>query len=95
MISMQELLSRMDNLKATLSEQEVYELRLDDSDDVRRPGYIVKQAHAQWSEVDGQVMWDDFQSEQWPTLAKAKERYEARRRSLAEQGFTCSDMDLL
>lgn len=91
---MQEILSNTDDPKTPLSEQEFYELRLDDSDDIWRPGYDVRQSHAQWSEIDQQVIWDNCESERLPTLEKAKERYEARRRALAVRGFANSDMDL-
>ena len=72
-IVMQELLSKADDSKIPLSEQEFYELRLDDSTDIWRPGFIVKQAYAQWSEIDRQIMWDEFESERLPTLEEAKE----------------------
>ena len=91
---MQELLSKADDPKIPLSEQEFYELRLDDSTDNWRPGVLVKQAHAQWSEIDRQIMWDEFESERLPTLEEAKERYEARRLALFQRGFIHSDMDL-
>jgi hypothetical protein len=91
---MQKLLSKTDDPKTPLSEQEFYELRLEDSDDIRRPGFIVKQAHAQWSEIDRNIMWDDFESERLPTLEEAKGRYEARRLALVEKGFIYSDMEL-
>jgi hypothetical protein len=90
---MQELFSKIDDPKAPLREQEFYELRLDDSNDIWRPGFIVKQAHAQWSEIDRQIMWDDFQSEQLLTLEEAEERYESRKIALAQKGFVYSDMD--
>jgi hypothetical protein len=61
---MKEVLSRTNDLKTPLRDQEFYELRLDDSDDIWKPGYFVKQAHAQWSEIDGQIMWDGFDFEQ-------------------------------
>ena len=93
-IFMQELLSKADDRKIPLSEQEFYELRLDDSTDIWRPGFIVKEAHAQWSEIDRQIMWDDLESERLPTLEEAKERYEARRLALFQRGFIHSDMDL-
>ena len=91
---MQEVLSRTDDPEIPLRDQEFYELRLDDSDDIWKPGYFVKQAHAQWSEIDQQIMWDGFDFEQCATLEKAKERYAARRLALAEEGFIYSDMDM-
>jgi len=55
--------------------------------------YCVRQAHAQWSAVDGQVMWDDEQVEHFWILNEAKRRYAERRFSLGEKGFIYSDMD--
>jgi hypothetical protein len=93
--AMQELLSKADDPKISLSEQEFYELRLDDSADIWRPHFIVKQAHARWTEVDRQIMWDELESDRLPTLEEAKERYEARRLALFQRGFIYSDMDLI
>jgi len=95
MDAMQEVLSRTVDPKVPLKGQEFYELRIDDSDDVWRPGFVVSEAHAQWSEIDQQIMWDETESERCPTYENAQERYEARRRALAEKGFIYSDMDPL
>ena len=65
------------------------------SDDAWRPGFVVKQSHAAWSEIDKQTMWDDIESERWPTLRKARGRCEARRNALRSAGFDHSDMELL
>lgn len=92
---MQEVLSRNIDPKAPLSGQEFYELRIDDSDDVWRPGFVVVQAHAQWSEIDRQIMWDEPESEQCYTYAHAQKVYAARRQALAQKGFIYSDMDPL
>jgi hypothetical protein len=93
--AMQELLSRPDDSTRFLKGREFYELRIDDSNDGLRPSFIVVQTHAKWSEIEGQIVWETPESERWPTLAKAKERYVARRRTLGENGFTESDMDIL
>jgi hypothetical protein len=95
MDGVQEVLSRTVDPKAPLKGQEFYELRLDDSDDIWRPGFIVTQAHAKWSEINQQVIWDETESEQCLTYDHAKQRYEARRLALAQQGFLYSDMDPL
>jgi hypothetical protein len=91
---MQELLSKTDDPQKPLSEREFYQLRLEDSDDIWRPGFIVKQAHAQWSEIDRDILWDDFESERLSTLEEVKGRYEARKLALVEKGFIYSDMEL-
>lgn len=93
-LAMQEILSRTGDAKAPLRDQEFYELRLEDSDDIWRPGFIVKQTRAQWSEIDQQIMWEEPEWERWPTLKKANEKYEARRQALIAKGFIHSNMDL-
>jgi len=55
---------------------------------------VVREAHAQWHEECGQVVWDEAETEILPTLEHAKERYAKRRRALCERGFIYSDMDL-
>ena len=95
MDAMQEVLSKTVDPKAPLEDQEFYELRIDDSDDVWRPGFVVIQTHAQWSEIDLQVMWDEPETERCFTYEHAKKQYETRRLALTEMGFIYSDMDPL
>ena len=90
---LQEVLSKPGAETQPLAEQEFYELSIEESDDIWRPGFIVKQTHAQWSEIDGQVMWEEPKWERWPTLKKAKEKCEEWRKALATKRFTQSDMD--
>jgi hypothetical protein len=90
---MQEVLSKPGTDTLPLAEQEFYELCIEESDDVFRPGFVVKLTRAQWSEIDGQVMWEEPEWERWPTLKKAKEKCEERRKALAAKGFTQSDLD--
>lgn len=90
---MQEVFSRTDDSGIPLGDQEFYELRLSDSDDIWRPGYIVMQSRATWSELDGQMMRDEIEIERLPTLERAEGRYAARRLVLTERGFGISDMD--
>ena len=90
---LQEVLSKPGTETLPLAEQEFYELCIEESDDAFRPGFIVKQSRAQWSEIDGQVIWEEPEWERWPTLKKADERCEEWRRALAAKGFTQSDMD--
>jgi len=91
---MQEVLSKTDDSKAPLRGQEFYELRLYDSKSAGMPVYCVREAHAEWSDVDGQIMWDKEQVQSFVTHQEAEERYAARRLALAELGFIYSDMDL-
>ena len=90
---LQEVLSKADAESGPLVEQEFYELCIEESDDPFRPGFIVKQTLAQWSEIDGQVMWEEPEWERWPTLKKAEERSEEWKKALAAKGFTQSDLD--
>ena len=91
---LQEVLSKPGAETLPLAEQEFYELCIEESDDVFRPGFIVKKTRAQWSEIDRQVMWEDPEWARWPTLKKAQERCEEWRKALAAKGFTQSLMDL-
>lgn len=89
----QEVLAKPGYETLSLAEQEFYELRLDDLDDLGRRRFFVKQAHIQWSEIDQQMMWDIPPAESFPTLAQAEARYESRRKALVKMGFSQSDMD--
>ena len=89
----QEILSRPDNSKKPIRDQEFYELRINDWTESWQPGYAVIQWRTKWSEVDQQFMWEDEQAEHWPTLDCAKNRYERRLRELKKRGFVHSDMD--
>ena len=90
---MQELLARNDSRRAPLNEQEFYELRLDEIGVGVRARFSVGQAHVSWSEGDGQIMWDDFQNDEFDRLEDARKRYESRRATLVQKGFIHSDLD--
>jgi hypothetical protein len=90
---LQEILSKPGAEIRPLVEQEFFELCIEESDDVFRPGFVVKLTRAQWSEVDRQVMWEEPEWERWPTLKTAKEKCERWRKTLAAKGFSQSDMD--
>ncbi len=89
---MQELLSKTPNPDTVLENQEYYELRLEESNNSQL-GYIVKQSHCQWSQIDGQMMWDDYEEERCSSLRVAEKAYEARRLALVQKGFLYSDTD--
>ena len=57
--------------------------------------YAVRQCHAEWSEIDRQIMWGSDEVEYFWILAEAERRYEERKAALAEKGFIYSDADLL
>jgi hypothetical protein len=90
---LQEVLSKPGTEALPLAEQEFHELCIEESDDIWRPGFIVKHTRAQWSEIDRQVMWEGSEWERWPTLKKANERCEEWRKALAAKGFTQSNLD--
>jgi hypothetical protein len=91
---MQEVLSKPGYEKLPLSEQEFFELRIEDSEDGSPQGFVVKQTHALWSEIDQRFLWRDPEWEHLPTIEQAQERYQARLQALRAKGFTQSDMDL-
>lgn len=90
---MQEVLSKPVKGRTRIQEQEFYELSLLDTPNQLGTQYSVRQAHAQWSEVDRQVMRYDEQVEYFWIPEEARQCYSKRRKTLAEKGFTCSDMD--
>ena len=90
---MQELLSKTADAKSPLRDQEFFELNFSDIPNPSGTLYIVRQAHAQWSDVDGEIMWDLEEVEHFSVLSAAKQRYDERRRALAERGFIYSDLD--
>jgi hypothetical protein len=94
-LAMREVLSKTDDPKALLCDQEFYELSLLDEANNLGTRYCVRQAHAEWSEVDGQIMWDREETDHFWILNEAKQRYAQRRLALAQRGFVYSDMDLV
>ena len=91
---MQELLSRTDDPETPLCSQEFYELSLFDEANKLGTRYCVRQAHAEWSDIDRQIMFDGEEVDYFWILAEAKQRYAERKLSLATKGFIHSDMDL-
>ena len=87
-----EVLSKPGYEKLRRPEQEFYELRIDDSDDIWRPGFVVKQIRIRWSECDQRFVWEEPDWEQLPTIKQAHEIYEIRLQALRAKGFTESDM---
>ena len=92
---MQELLSRTVDPKAPLQGQEFYELCLLEEANQLGTRYYVKQWHAEWSEIDQQIMFDGEEKDYFWILDDAKHRYAERRLALVAKGFIYSDMDML
>jgi hypothetical protein len=79
--------------KGPLQGQEFFELSLLDTANQLGTRYCIRQACAQWSEIDRAIMWDDEQRDYFWILNEAKRRYSERRLALAQMGFIYSDMD--
>lgn len=102
---MQEVFSKTADPNVPLHEQDYYELRLDELGFAFRPQFIgsmgtivrhrflVVEAHAAWSEIDRNVMWDGFENDECSTLEEAVLRYAIRRDAIADKGFIYSDME--
>jgi hypothetical protein len=90
---MQEILSKTADPNVPLREQEFFELSLLDEPNQLGTRYAVRQCHAEWSEVDNQIMWDGEEIDHFWILAEAKRRYSERRLALNERGFVYSDLD--
>src|ERR1017187_4657219 len=90
---MQEILSKTLDPEAPLLGQEFFELSPLDTANQLGTRYCVRQARAQWSEIDRTIVWDDEQRDYFWILNEAKRRYAERRIALAQMGFIYSDMD--
>jgi hypothetical protein len=90
---MEELLSKTVDPKTPSIELEYYELSLLDEANDLGTRYVVRQWHGAWSEIDGQIMWDQEEVEYFCSLARARDRYEERRHALTEKGFIYSGIN--
>jgi hypothetical protein len=90
---MQEVLSKTVDTNAPLKDQEFYELRLDDSDNIWRGRCMIREARVHWDSGFGRFVWDEPLVEYALNREVAREQYEARRAALVERGFIYSDMD--
>jgi hypothetical protein len=102
---MQEVLFKTADANVPVQEQELYELRLDDLGFPFRPQFIdilgtvarhrflVFQAHAAWSDIDREIVWDGYEGDECSSLEDAKRCYELRRAALGLKGFVYSDME--
>ena len=93
MIVMQEVLSRPGESDKPINEQEYWTLELIDWTESGPPGFVVQQSCGRWSEIDRQFMFEEIDTERWPPLIEAEERYEALRLALVKKGFVQSDME--
>ena len=76
-----------------MQNMEFYELSLMDEATDLGTRHLLRQWHAEWSEIDGQTMWDQEEVEYFGILAEARKRYAERRLALAEKRFIYSDKD--
>ena len=58
-----------------------------------RNSILRRQSHAEWSEIDQEVMFEDEEIDYFWVLDEARKRHKERKRTLAEKGFIYSDMD--
>lgn len=89
---MHEYFSKTNDPAIPLKDQEFYELRLEGSE-VEFPGFLVRQTHFCWSELERQMTFDQTLYERYHTLKAANARYAQRRQLLVESGFIHSDRD--
>jgi len=92
-LAMEEVLSKTIDPKTPLVEMEFYELSLLDEANELGTRHCIRQAHVAWSEIEGDLMSDHEEVEYFWILTAALQRYEERRRALADKGFIYSDMD--
>jgi hypothetical protein len=102
---MQEVFSKTADPNVPLQEQECFELRLDDLGVPFPPQFlssmgaivlhrfILREAHAAWSEIDRNVRWDGFEHDECSNLHDAELRYAIRRDAIVDKGFIYSDME--
>jgi hypothetical protein len=90
---MHKVLSKPGYEKFSLSEQEFYELRIDDADDALFPGLVVKQTRIGCNENDKRFLCEEPDCERWPGLTQAQARDDIRLQALRAKGFTESDME--
>jgi hypothetical protein len=86
---MQENLSKTGDPKAPLRDREFYELRLFEKTNQLGTRYCVGLTHAQWSDLDRDVMFEGEEVDCFRNLKEAQQRYAERRLVLVEKGF-CS-----
>ena len=91
---MHEVLSRIDDPKAPLQDQDFYELELYDSSSAGEPVFCIREARASWDRSAGRMVWSDQKTEAFATLLEARKRYAGRLFALAERGFKYSDMEM-
>jgi hypothetical protein len=92
--ALQEVLSKTIDAKTPLEDLEFYQLSLLDEANELGTRHVVRQWHAEWSDIDRQIMWEQEEVEYFWILTEARKRYVERRLALAEKGFVFSDMDL-
>jgi len=91
----EEMLSSPDDIKLLASKQIFHEVCIEELDDCRGLGFVVKHNRLEWSEVDHRIMWQEISGERWPNLTHAKLRFATQLQELRARGFTRSDMKYL
>jgi hypothetical protein len=70
-------------------------LELLDSTGNFQGGFVIQQVRGPGSEIDRQFMLDEIETERYPLLLGAEERYEARTLGITGKGFVESDLEFL
>jgi hypothetical protein len=97
---MHEILAKPGYDALPLAKRTFFELSIEESDLFWRPGSVVKQYRAEWSEIDRQFMWDSSDFTRCSTLIAAEVEFRSRLNTLRAQGFSqtvrhsqfCSDL---
>jgi hypothetical protein len=103
--NMLEVLAKSADPNVPLHEQAYCELRLDDLGypfqpqfvaslgSIARHRFIVREAHAAWSETDQDIICGRYEHDECSTIEEAELRYELRRAVLVLRGFIYSNME--
>ena len=90
---MQEIFSKTVDPNVPLQGQEFYEMRLFEEDNPLGTRHCVRQTHAQWSDLNQDIVCEGEEVDYFWILDEAEKRYAERRRALFEEGFIYSNMD--
>ena len=69
-------------------DQEFFELRLVDLGNQAAPRYVVREIRGSWLASSQQIRWKGFNDETCPTPEEARRRFESRRASIVDAGFS-------
>lgn len=85
---MVEILWKSEAPHVPVQDHEFCELRLVDLGNASFPRFLVREIHGSWSAAAQQIRWNGYQDETCRTPEDAKRRFESRRLSNVELGFS-------